>query len=142
MLVSLAWLVYIYTKKKLLIFSCHACLALVFSEQRTRYTAVSSQSRGVQRPRSFPVRCPPNFRWIFLRVQLTMLPTRTFTGVAHRAWSQSQVSAHLSVSLYLISYFLAGCSALCVSGTYCCICWTKRKQRTPYASAYPSTNTV
>ena len=66
MLVSLAWLVYIYTKKKLLIFSCHACLALVFSEQRTRNTAVSSVTWCATTPflpgplpTKFPLDFPP-----------------------------------------------------------------------------------
>ena len=135
MLVSLAWLMYIHTKK-LLIFSCYGCLALVklpyLSHVVCNYCVRPVPSRSVP---------TPNFRWIFLRVQLTMLSTRPFTGVVHRAWSQSQVSAHLSVSLYLL-IFSAGCSALCLSGTYCCFCWTKRKQRTPCASAYPSTNIV
>ena len=73
---------------------------------------------------------PLNFRWTLLRAQFAMLPTRSFTGVARCALSRSQVSVCLSVPQCLL-IFSSG-SSLCVSGTHCCFCWNKRKQRTHF----------
>ena len=37
----------------------------------------------------------------------------------------------MSVCVSAPAHSSSGCSSLCVSGTHCIFCWTKRKQRTP-----------
>lgn len=93
MLVSLAWLVYIY-RKKILIFSCYACLALVISEQRG-----PSLSRGVRRPRSFPVRCPRQISVGFSSVPSSLCYPLEPSPVLRTVRGRSHRSVHICLCL-------------------------------------------
>jgi len=114
-------------KKKLVIFYCSACFSMVMYSM-IRPPKHSHMESGSVPPRSEPT---PNFRWIFLRVQLAHHVTHTILRRCCAPCVFAVTSRCTPVCVSIPAHFSTGYSVLRVSGAYCCFCWTKRKQRTP-----------